>query len=514
MPAEQYGQDVALTISGKQTASGVFLFDALGGRDEAQTMVAMSSQQLPVFASVVATPNRVLNIYKSTRGNSSRPLEGIIFDIYPVATMDEYMSGNVTLPDPENFTLPKLPEYTLITDADGRASMNLTQFGLPDGVYLVVERAHPAIQAPVDPFYVFLPMTNEAGTGYIYEVTVKPKNEVKGGVKIGKDVISLGNDSASVDANKHHTWIISASVPEDIADGKSYVITDTLDSRLDYLGNLAVTLETKDGETVVSTLVADTDYTLTVTDVDSLADGTPSDSFKLALTETGMGKVAGSIGVNDFDNYRIRVRYDAQINANGEMAAEIPNQASVKYTNSVNFSFSAESDKPVVYTGGANLRKVDADDNTKVLPGATFDVYRVATPEEVAAGENLVYRDDVAGALTKASFFDNAALKGEKVSSVTSDANGKMAIYGLAYGTYYLVETDAPSGYNLMGEAVPLTIDGTTHLEEKVAVLENRIGAVLPSTGGIGTTVYTLGGITLMGISALLILTKKRRSAA
>ena len=48
-----------------------------------------------------------------------------------------------------------------------------------------------------------------------------------------KDVTSLGNNDSTIDAGKDHTWIISSNIPEDIAYGKVYVISDTLDNRLD-----------------------------------------------------------------------------------------------------------------------------------------------------------------------------------------------------------------------------------------------------------------------------------------
>ena len=510
VPAELADQDVTLSISGYQTASGVFLFDAEGERGSSQTMVAMDSSQLPVYAEVVAQQDRELRINKTT--TSGAPLEGIIFDIYPSATMEEYLSGEFDISNP---TVPsKLAEHTLITNANGYAALNLTQHGLKDGVYLVVERPHPAIVRPLDPFYVLVPMTNAEGTGLDYAVNLFPKNEVKGGVTIGKDVITLGNDVAPVDAYSNHTWIISASIPDDISLGNSYVISDTLDNRLDYAGNVTVTVETVDGETVAATLVKDTDYVLNVTDADSLSEGNPSDSFILSLTNVGRAAVADAVGTNSFGDYRIRVYFDAQVNANAQMAEEIPNQASISYTNSVNFTFTSDSDKPIVYTGGANLLKVDKDSNDTVLSGATFEVYRIATEEEVH--DNVAGLTAIAGVsapVIKASFFSNADLTETKVDSATTGTDGKIAIYGLAPGNYYLVETQSPPGYNLLGSPVELVINETSHLEQNVVMVENVSGTVLPETGGMGTHIYVLSGIALMAL-ALLLISKKRKFRA
>jgi fimbrial isopeptide formation D2 family protein/LPXTG-motif cell wall-anchored protein len=518
VPGYASTEDVTLTIQGNQTVSVVFLYDAYGDRETAQSMIGMDGSRLPVYASVRATNSRILNFYKTAlvaTGNDTyerRPLEGIIFDIYFVTSMNDYLTGAETLPEAKDYALPEFADFTVITDSDGRGSLNLTQQGMEDGVYLVVERPHSAIVKPVDPFYVIMPTTNADGTGYDYEITVQPKNDVKGSMRIEKDVTSIGNDASSVGIYDTHTWIIGTNIPEDIVNGKSYAISDTLDNRLDYIGNLKVQLETEDGQTVVSELIGDTDYVLSVTDVDSLAEDAPSDAFRLELTRNGMVKIANAVGNNSFEDYMLRVYFDAQINANAEVATEIPNQASLEYVNSVNFDFHVVSDKPVVYSGAANLLKVDSGDHTRVLPGAVFEVYRTATAEEVAAGgEGLTHINGVGAAVVKVSFFDNAELTGEKVTSVITDETGAAAIYGLAYGEYYLVETVAPEGYNLLDQAVVLTINGTSHTEDQTVSIENVSGSLLPSTGGIGTWMFTGGGMALIVLSVLLSVSKKRK---
>ncbi|MBR6826257.1 MAG: SpaH/EbpB family LPXTG-anchored major pilin [Oscillospiraceae bacterium] len=511
-------EDVTLSIDGLQTVDGVFLFDAFGDRDTAQTMIAIDYSQVPVRARVLATTDRVIHFYKTTiveagTDNFVRyPLEGIVFDLFPVAELDDYLHGKVILPEAKDYDYSKLTkDYVLTTDADGRASINLTHQGLPDGVYLVVERPHPAIQYPVDPFYVIMPTTNAQGTGYEYEITIQPKNDLKGGVDIEKDVISLGNKEAAVDAYAPHTWIVGTTVPHDISAGKSFVITDTLDSRLDYVGNVKLTLETADGETVLTTLAEGTDYTVQVTDVDSLSEGKPSDSFRIGLTQGGMSKIAATIGTGVYDDYRLRLYFDAQINGNASPGEEIPNRANLQYLNSVNFTFEVESDEPVVYTGGLRVHKIDSEDATVVLPGAEFELYRNATESEVAAGEDLIRLPGIVPPLVKVSFFHNEALTGEQVTVATSGADGTAFLYGLAYGEYYLLETKAPDGYNASFEAVQVTIDATSHLEDHALVVENVKGTVLPSTGGIGTEIFVVTGSALILFSVVLLVALKRK---
>ena len=208
--------------------------------------------------------------------------------------------------------------------------------------------------------------------------------------------------------------------------------------------------------------------------------------------------------VSNYGKVTLDEEADVWLNANAGMGEEISNQAILHYTNSVNFDFEVESDEPVVYTGGVNLRKVDAGDNGTVLAGAVFELYRAATAEEVTAGsENLTTIAGVVGPVVKVSFFDNGALHGERVTEVISDEEGKVTVYGLAFGEYYLLETQAPAGYNLLGDAMKLTINATSHTEENEIVIANVSGAILPETGGIGTWVFTVTGITLMLFSTV-----------
>ena len=517
VPAEDATADVFLTIDGMQTAAEVFMYDALGDRAESQTMIGMDDSAMPVYARVRAAKERILNFHKTSKvaiGGGEyelRPLEGISFDIYFLASMEDYRSLNYIMPDdPTDIDYTKMkPVHTAITDKEGRASVNFTHHGLEDGAYLVVERRHPVIEEPIEPFYIVIPGQNELGE-FEYEFTAEPKNDLKGDIKVEKDVTSLGNNDSTIDAGKDHTWIISSNIPEDIAYGKVYVISDTLDNRLDYVGNLRVTVETLDGETVLATLSPDTDYILVVNDVDSLAEDKPSDSFAVSLTSAGMAKVSNLLGANTFSDYMIRVYFDARINANAGVAEEIPNQALVRYTNSVNFEFYAGSDMPVVYTGGVALKKVDAADPKRVLAGAEFEVYRHASEAEVAAGVELTYFDGIAAPMVKVSFYDSDDFGGEKTTVATSDEMGIVTINGLAYGTYYILETKAPEGYNPMKDPKEITIDANSHKVENAVVVENTGGSVLPSTGGMGTTAFTVIGLALAVVAALLLVARKR----
>lgn len=144
------------------------------------------------------------------------------------------------------------------------------------------------------------------------------------------------------------------------------------------------------------------------------------------------------------------------------------------------------------------------------LAGATF---KLSTD---AAGAYVVKFDDIT-VVPNAEFRHNAAGTATAFTTAT-DCNAEFTLTGLAAGTYYLTETAAPDGYNQLEDPITVVIaedgsitqdgNGATRIE-----VQNNTGALMPETGGIGTTIfYTVGGLLVAGAGILLI-TKKRMSA-
>lgn len=522
--AEDTG-DITVNIDGTQDASDVFLFDPLNGRDASQTMLGYDESALPVHGDVtVNSTDRVLNLYKTTADGT--PLENISFEIYRVCTLDDYVNGRVVIgtgitTDSQGNTVFSKPTdadlaaymtaenriATVTTDADGIASWN---FGGVDGVYLVRELKNTVIESVVDPFFVAVPGGDSENP--VYAVNVYPKNTViSEDVDIEKDVIEIDQNDETLDVNEVHTWIIQSTIPAGLADAQKYEISDALDYRLTYKGNVIVTVSEKAAKAYddIITLELGTDYTLTTEKVTVTVEGKEYDvdRFVVALTAAGMKKVAAVEGTEP----EVRIYFDAVINSNAELAEEIPNQAHIEYTNSVGKDYEDDSDIPYVYTGGLKLHKTDASDVTKLLEGAVFKLARAAESGE--QGEKLTVNGTELD-VVYVSFYDNADLTGEQVTEVTTDKNGIALFYGLAHGEYYLVETAAPEGYNKLTEPVSVTIGATSHLDDDTATAEiegtsvtvrNSAEFELPTTGGIGTTVFTVAGIVIMGAAIMLI---------
>lgn len=158
------------------------------------------------------------------------------------------------------------------------------------------------------------------------------------------------------------------------------------------------------------------------------------------------------------------------------------------------------------YTKGAE------ESETVDLPGAEFVLYQ-------KSGETKSYLTANGNKLTGWTPEENSATK------FTSDNNGNVSISGLDAGEYYLKETKAPDGYNKLTDDIKVALTreynestnvGTASFAysnetkaDKVEV-ENNAGTTLPSTGGMGTTVFYVVGGGLMAVAVVLLVTKKR----
>ena len=493
---------VELAIEGEQTGGDVYLFDPIGGREISQSMIGYDDSTLPVRASVTLEPDRELVIHKYTPATPSgdaadgtqveisdtiyKPLGNVQFSIYKVCTMEQYLNGEAKLskvPSADEIALYKTDAnkvITLTTDANGYAAHNFGKDN--DAIYMIVEEPSAAVTKPVDPFYLAVPMTNPTGDGWLYEINVYPKNDTEGEPTINKDVTKLDNNKDTFDFGEVYDYIIRTSIPADMAKATQYTITDELDSRLNYLGNVSV--KVFNGEEIA--LDAATDYTASFKD----------NTLTVALTPAGCSAVAGKVSDSLLVTPEVRVYFQASIKSDaGNMGVEIPNDATLDYTNSIGLTFKVESDEVVVYTGGFNLLKVDGNDTTVALSGAHFTLYRPANVGETADTTLMI---------------NEASIPVIEVSDLVSNENGKASIEGIAYGNYYLVETKAPTGYNLLPDPVKVVVDKDSHEDSNAIQVLNFGGFELPSTGGIGTAVYTLMGSMTMAASGMYIFLKKR----
>lgn len=192
------------------------------------------------------------------------------------------------------------------------------------------------------------------------------------------------------------------------------------------------------------------------------------------------------------------------------------NTGKLQYGDKNNPTFTPE-DKTTTYTYSFDLVKTDKD--KKVLTGAQFELY---TADQVVEADGKVTLKDGATAISliKDEATGNYRVaKKDETGTTTIDA-GKPTISGLSTGTYYLKETKQPDGYNILADLQKVEIGsannsatlneaGDTYVSGGVQVI-NLTGAELPSTGGIGTTIfYIVGGVLAAG-AVILLITKRR----
>ena len=224
---------------------------------------------------------------------------------------------------------------------------------------------------------------------------------------------------------------------------------------------------------------------------------------------------AGKTIQNPIDGKRkLLVTYDAKLNADAPLGeAGNVNTASLTYSNN---PYDADSEKSVVdtatvYTFGIEVAKVAKGTKTG-LRGAVFELKLKDTTQKIGFTGS-------GGTYTKAA---------DGTAALTTGTDGKLTLKGLAPGTYKLKETKAPAGYVLSAGETEITIADTdfngipdskeqpttdtttTQTTEKdnglVSItVENTKGFTLPRTGGIGTVLFSMIGIVLMGSGVLLV---------
>ena len=235
--------------------------------------------------------------------------------------------------------------------------------------------------------------------------------------------------------------------------------------------------------------------------------------------------------LSDLGGQTVEVKYTAKLTEdalvdNGTIKEE--NKVYVEFTNDYDtFQNGNTPEKDVdVYSFTLDIFKY-TDDNEQPgyqegdthLADAEFQLYKTVGTTTYYAKANLVAGGE--GGNYKITGW--VEMTGDKVpteaATFITPESGKLDIDGLDLGTYYLRETKAPEGYNLLADPIEIKIedtagDGATapNVDIPVQYVENSSGVELPSTGGIGTTIfYALGGLLVVG-AAVFLVTKKRMS--
>lgn len=304
--------------------------------------------------------------------------------------------------------------------------------------------------------------------------TIKEKNEKP---EIKKEVQTSTGDWSSENNAKIGDTVEFKIVVHVEAGAQSYKVADTMSDGLTFnSSSLKVTY--KDAPAT-----ANSDYTL--------EPGKNGTTFTLTFKDSYVADKVGEA---------IVVTYNATLNDKAVVTGN-KNKATLGY--GTNKTVESET---TTYTYEFDLVKVDGA-TKKLLNGAEFKLY------DAENGGSVIKVVPVAGGYRVANGDETGAVDTIKV-------NGKVHISGLDKTTYWLEETKAPDGYNMLTERKPVsltngsnntTLTSSTWSEADHGVaVENNAGTVLPSTGGMGTTLFYVIGGGLMVAAVVLLVTKKR----
>ena len=315
--------------------------------------------------------------------------------------------------------------------------------------------------------------------------------------------VGEGQNHASASVGDTLDFTLTSTVPDisEYTKGYQFSFVDTLSEGLTFNeGSVHVMIgeeEVTSNCTIVNPSMGNNVLTIHFgTEKGSLSDG------KYDATSLFTGK-AGQ---------KITVTYTATLNENAEIKVDQTNTVKVVYSNNPSTDATGESgeSKTHQYTFGFDLNKTDG---TNGLADAQFqlkkgdDVIRLIA----VAGQENTYRP------AKSSVSEGV------VDTVTTPEGGVIHFTGLAEGTYQLVETAAPEGYNKVADPIEVKIeasydeDGTLKSwtvnknGQNAVEVVNHAGTLLPGTGGIGTVIFTVAGLVLVVAGVAWAMRRRQR---
>lgn len=497
------------------------------------TAVMMAITLLPAMANANATDGKGSVTIIKNGEKSDEFLAGAKFSFYKIASITNSEGKDWKYTVEEAYrkqlgdngiakNLNNLPSSAWEAEIDVLAAINATAIKeskasaeetgstgateLPLGVYLVKETTTPAGYVASKPFIVSVPSTDnydtagKGGTEFIYNITAKPKNSK---MSVDKTIV---NEDKTAYIGGFVEYKVETQIPKYGTEYTNPVfnIYDKMSNGLSFVNDTAHKLKVVVGGTEI--VEGENIYTLAT---NGLSDGKTFEiQFAKAFLENKENK-----------GKKVEVTYYAQVNENAVYINE--NSANITYQNKPGETTDATPSKKNVYTYGIDLTKTgDKSADADGLDGAEFTL-AAANGEMISIlvnGKKVAVNEESKG--------------GFRTTTTVDNKKGKLVFKGLKAGTYTLTETKSPSGYSLAknpitivitakedGSLADATVDGISvknNMTEDGVVpvgLQNKSGFNLPATGGMGTYLFTIGGLVIMAGAALLLIASKKRRA-
>lgn len=381
-------------------------------------------------------------------------------------------------------------ENATFTDADSKgdhtfaSDEDVYNFGTDEaGVYYVKVTGQPAetsVKSKGGALFALPEGTKKTQGSAVDPIELKINT---GAVNVSKEIVGGDIDTKHTTASAGDT--VTFKLTASVTGSKEVPLTEYTihDNLSDSFRDPAVT-EVMVGSTK---LQEGTDYTV---------DKTNLSDIQISLSESYLK--AAKEGTNDFyASSDVTVTLTAVLKdtaVSGNTATDNSNSDSLTYTNTYGQTSKPGDDTVYVYTFDLPVFKYDGTTTDKTgLGNATF-VLKKADGTEVAT----------------------------KVTSVEEGSKGKVTFEKLAAGTYTVQETKAPSGYNLNSSeytvvisttgVITVSVDGNSSEVNQVEVPDYPV--TVPSTGGMGTMMFYVGGAALIACAGVLLFVLKRKKAA
>lgn len=314
-------------------------------------------------------------------------------------------------------------------------------------------------------------------------------------------------NKASVNIGDVVTYTVTGSVPDTTGyEQYVYTIHDELSKGLDFVNDERGTAV--NGNTVNVTVAFKDATDASTAPTTATLDTTNNKKMSLDLSEwvranqTNKGK-------------EFTVTYYAKVNKDAVVTEK--NSATLEYGNKPGETTTTTPSEAKTPTYPLDINKFAKGEDGKKLAGAKFKLYKESTDSEgnviKVSGNNGNYVVDPASTITEFVSVDSIG-----------SAGYNLRVNGLAAGTYYLVETEAPAGYNKLTASIKVVItktgdetwtiskDGKVETD-KIIDVENSTGSILPSTGGMGTIAFAVvAAILVFGVAVSFIRDKKREN--
>lgn len=379
---------------------------------------------------------------------------------------------------------------TLTFRYDGSNNVPTQQItSLDDGIYYVYCAQKPGTVKAVSGSLISLPYYN--GTNWTYKYnTVNLASKINvSGITVTKTVAD-----SNVGTQKNADYTLTASTAGSTTNKVgTYAIVDNMDNALSLIDSTVKVYFVKDG---AETPAEDGDFT--VVSNYPYKDATGNDA-----TATFAVVASDALLQNDkFYGYdTIKVTFSAKVNADiaTKVLSDLPNTDGLYYGNEGNLTYKTGQTVNVA-TAGLDVTKVDGNTTSTKIAGAEFTLYKDS-------------------ACTEAIKVDGVTVK----ATTTTNGNDKFCygsneFYFTPGVTYYVKETKAPANYNINSTIFEVTAVAKAYTP--VGTVENGATVVkdypvtVPSTGGMGTMMFYVGGAALIACAGVLLFVLKRKKAA